>query len=169
MKNSTVTIPSKLFSKDLLTNIFRRREKRAPVNEEFNDTTPTSSSTVAKATADSSHLDAQTNGTPAPTIQLQPEDQFRDCESPLTEVPRDALNDFSIQEGKQSEEEIVESFLTTVNPTVNFPIPPDQIWEEAQGAEPGDTCLIAWSFDRTPKLNVSKGIVTLMRKRGSRS
>ena len=51
-----------------------------------------------------------------------------------------------------------------IDPAVHFPIPPDEVSRLSHNAKPGDRCLVAWSFDCTPILNVSSGTVKTSRK-----
>ena len=61
---------------------------------------------------------------------------------------------------------IVEQLLSDISPTRDFPIPAESVWYQAKAAKKGDEVIVAWTFDRQSKLNVSIGTVKQKTSRG---
>ena len=90
--------------------------------------------------------------------------EFLDCESPIDEAQcnYDEVAQYpTIDEPSPT----IDDELLAINPAIQFPIPPDEVCEISQDAKPGDKFTIAWSFDCTSNLNVSRGTVRSVQRR----
>ena len=63
------------------------------------------------------------------------------------------------------EAEMIEKLNKSINPTEQFPMAPDTIWDSSKTAKQGDSCLMAWCFSDSSQLNISKGVVKSVKKR----
>ena len=102
---------------------------------------------------------------------------FNDCSSPPPiPEPIEAesthaeyqLRDSAAFHDNSQTNDLVYKLLTTISPDVHFPVPPDTIREQLRMAKVGDSCIVAWSFDQTPRLNISSGVVQATQKRGTK-
>ena len=93
---------------------------------------------------------------------------YHDCISTPRSTPRyespdpiDALPDCVSEQGNvddnsTTQANFAEEMLAEINPTTQFPIPPDIIWKMACKSKVGQRCVVAWTFDRQKPFFFSK-------------
>ena len=188
---STVTIPAKLFSKDLLSNIFCRRAKKHPES----DTTAILTAISQVETPNTSKVNGMEPHTPMTgkddsceieenqLVREDPAIHAASSETDLIETPHRNAHLINSSSPTRTQEifhdftsppptipfddrSLVKELITNVSPSYDFPLSSETILKHAKSAKTGEEVVVAWSFDRQNKLNISSGKVLGKKGRG---